>query len=86
MELIEKLKAEKSLALIVLQTLIDEFQHNKTRVIDEYTKSIATTLHRAREIVVQQGDLRRIRRALTFFSDAGYKIRTPKEVAENAAS
>jgi hypothetical protein len=84
-EILQALWADKVVELIVPQTVIDEFSRNKTRVIDEYAKSISTTLSRAREIVVQQGDQRRIRRALTLFNDAGYKIQSPRELATGMA-
>jgi len=85
LEILEQLRADRALELIVPRTVIDEFTRNKNRVIDEYTKSISTTLSRAREIVVQQGDLRRARKALTLFNDVGYRIRTPRELATGTA-
>jgi PIN domain len=85
LEIIESLRNQGAVGLIVPQTVIDEFARNKARVIDEYAKSISTTLSRAREIVVQQGNSRRVRKALSLFNDTDYKIKSPREVAGNVA-
>jgi hypothetical protein len=47
-EILQTLWADKVVDLIVPQTVIDEFSRNKARVIDEYAKSISTTLSRDR--------------------------------------
>lgn len=79
------LRHDKLIDIIVPQIIVDEFMRNRDRVIAEYAKSIATTLSRAKEIVVQQGGKRRSRTLHRLFDDVESPIKTPKAVAEKAA-
>jgi PIN domain len=82
LEILSTLRAEGELDVIVPQVVLDEFLRNRDRVIGEYVKSIATTLSRAKEIVIQQGGKRRTKTLDKLFDQANSQIRTPKDVAE----
>lgn len=79
------LRHDKLINIIVPQVVLDEFMRNRDRMIVEYSKSITTTLSRAKEIVVQQGGKRRSRTLHRLFDDVESPIKTPKAVAEHAA-
>ena len=84
-DILTSLRAEELVDIIVPQIVLDEFLRNRDRVIGEYAKSIATTLSRAKEIVVQQGSGKRTKALDKLFDKANSQIRTPKDVAEAAA-
>ena len=81
LQIIEELIDGKVIELIVPQTIVDEFRRNKARVVEDYGKSVASTLNRAKDIVIQQGNRRRIRSAMRLLNDADYRIPRPKDVA-----
>jgi PIN domain len=84
-EILTTLRAEKALDVIVPKIVLDEFLRNRDRAIGEHVKSVATTLSRAKEIVVRQGGKRRTKALDKLFDQANSQIRTPKDVAEAAA-
>lgn len=85
LDILLNLRAEHLIDFIVPQIILDEFARNRDRVINEYAKSVTTTLSKAREIVVHQGGRKRSKSLWRLFDQADNPIRTPKAVAETAA-
>jgi PIN domain len=70
LEILFNLRAEELIDIIVPEIVLDEFLRNKDRVINDYVKSVATTLSRAKEIVVQQGGKKRTKALDKLFDQA----------------
>ncbi len=81
LQIVEDLIEAGAMQLIVPRMIIDEFDRNKARVVEDFHKSISSTLARAKDIVIQHGGRRRIRSAMRLLNDADYKIPQPKEAA-----
>jgi predicted nucleic acid-binding protein len=81
LRIIEELIEGKAVELIVPKTIVDEFRRNKVRVVEDYGRSVGSTLNRAKDIVIQQGNRRRIRSAMKLLNEADYRIPRPKDVA-----
>jgi Zn-dependent peptidase ImmA (M78 family) len=86
LRVLEELVKENAVELIVPQTVLDEFARNKTRVTEENAKSIASTLKRAKDIIVERGDARRIRSAMKLLNAADYQIPGPKDAAKGTVA
>lgn len=84
-EILAGLRNESRIEIIVPQLVLDEFIKNRARVIEEYVKSITTTMSRAKEIVAQQRKGRRSKVLDRLLDQANSQIRTPRSVAEDAA-
>jgi hypothetical protein len=81
LRIMEELIEGKIIELIVPRTILDEFERNKARVVEDYSKSVSSTLNRAKDIIIQQGDRRRIRSAMRLLNDVDYRIPGPRDVA-----
>jgi hypothetical protein len=86
LQIIEELVDAGVVELIVPQIILDEFRRNKARVIEDHGRGITSALNRAKDIVVQHGDRRRIRSAMRLLNDADYRIPGPKDVATQVFS
>jgi hypothetical protein len=71
---LETLVEEKKVELIVPRTVLDEFARNKARIVEDSTRSISSTLKRAREIVSKFSDGRRQRIAIQQIQDINHRI------------
>ena len=81
LQIVEDLVESGAIQLIVPTNVVDEFNRNKTRVVEDFHKSISSTLSRAKDIVIQHGDRRRTRSAMRLLNDEDFKIPRPKEAA-----
>lgn len=52
---LERLLEHKKIELIVPQIVVDEFNRNKARIVQDATKSMSSTLKRAKELVGEFG-------------------------------
>jgi hypothetical protein len=60
--------------LILPRTVVDEFNRNKARVVEESSRSLSSTLKRAREVVDKFGDPRRKRAVLAQLGDVDHRL------------
>jgi hypothetical protein len=56
---LEELIRQGDIALILPRTVVDEFARNKARVIEDSSRSLSSTLKRAKEAVEKFGDPRK---------------------------
>ncbi len=61
---LERLLEHKKIELIVPRIVVDEFDRNKARIVQEATKSMSSTLKRAKELVGEFGKGAKARKAL----------------------
>jgi hypothetical protein len=73
LHVLEELVRNKLMSLIVPRTVVDEFARNKDRVIEENSRSAATTLKRATDFIAQFGDPKRKRTVLRILHDVDYQ-------------
>src|SRR6266851_6167856 len=70
---LEELIRQGDVALILPRTVIDEFARNKERVIEDGSRSLSSTLKRAKEAVEKFGDPRKKNAVLTQLNDVDYR-------------
>jgi hypothetical protein len=73
---LEELMSSGEVSLILPRTVVDEFGRNKARVIEESSRSLSSTLKRAKEAVEKFGDPRRKRMVLSQLSDVDHRLPT----------
>ena len=73
---LEELIRQGSLALILPRTVVDEFARNKTRVVEEASRSLSSTLKRAEEAVQKFGDPRKKSAVLSQLNDVDHRLPT----------
>ena len=56
LDALERLVNDGSLEIILPRLVVDEFERNKSRVVDDASRSISATIRRARELVAWLGD------------------------------
>lgn len=78
---LEDLIRHEDVALILPRTVVDEFARNKTRVIEESSRSLSSTLKRVKEAVEKFGDPRRKRMVLRQLNDVDHRLPTLGETA-----
>jgi hypothetical protein len=78
---LEDLTRHGELTLIVPRTVVEEFNRNKARVVEESSRNLSSTLKRAREVVDKFGDPRRKRAVLTQLSDMDHRLLSLGEAA-----
>ena len=71
---LEDLTQHGNLMLTVPRTVVDEFNRNKARVVEESSRSLSSTLKRAREVVDKFGDPRRKRAVLAQLGDMDHRL------------
>ena len=71
---LETLVETKTVELILPQTIVDEFDRNKSKIIDENRQSLAAILKRAREIVARFGDTKNAKKVLEELNNADHKL------------
>ena len=86
LDIIEELINLNELSLIVPQTVIDEFSHNKERVIKESGKSLSGVIKRVKEAVNKFGDRESKQAVLDQLNNINYKIPGLGESAAHAVA
>lgn len=80
---LEELIRQKKISLILPQTVVEEFERNKTRIIEESGRSLSGVLKRAKEAVDALGDKHKKHIALEQLNDVDYMIPTLADTASN---
>jgi len=83
---LEELIHHGEIALILPRTVVDEFTRNKARVIEESSRSLSSTLKRAKEAVEQFGNPRQKRLVLRHLNDMDHRLPTLGEAAMDTVS
>jgi hypothetical protein len=73
---LEELIRQGDIALILPRTVVDEFARNKERVIEDGSRSLSSTLKRAKEAVEKFGDPRKKSMVLNQLNDVDYRLPT----------
>lgn len=73
---LEELIREKQVTLILPRTVVEEFQRNKARVIEESGRSLSSTLKRVKEAVEKFGDPRKKGMVLRQLNDVDHRAPT----------
>jgi hypothetical protein len=73
---LEELIRQDYIALILPRTVVDEFARNKARVIEDSSRSLSSTLKRAKEAVEKFGDPRKKSTVLNQLNDVDYRLPT----------
>ena len=69
---LEELLKDRSAALILPRIVVEEFNRNKSRIVEESSRSLSATLKRAKEAVEKFGDPKRKRATIVQLNDAGH--------------
>lgn len=83
---LESLVELKKVELILPRTILDEFARNKGRIVEDSTRSISSTLKRAKEIVDKFGEGRRKRIAMSELQNVDHLIPTLGDAAVESVS
>ena len=73
---LEELIQQDDIALILPRIVVDEFARNKARVIEEGSRSLSSTLKRAKEAVAKFGDPGKKNTVLNQLNDADHRLPT----------
>jgi hypothetical protein len=73
---LEELIRQGDIALILPRTIVNEFARNKARVIEDASRSLSSTLKRAKEAVEKFGDPRKKSTVLAQLNDVDYRLPT----------
>jgi PIN domain len=73
---LEELVRQGDVALILPRIVVDEFARNKARVIEDSSRSLSSTLKRAKEAVEKFGDPREKSTVLNQLNDVDYRLPT----------
>lgn len=83
---LEELLRQGDIALILPRTVVDEFARNKARVIEDSSRSLSSTLKRAKETVEKFGDPRKKSTVLSQLNDVDYRLPTLGSAAVDTVS
>jgi hypothetical protein len=83
---LEELVRQGDIALILPRTVIDEFDRNKARVIEESSRSLSSNLKRTKEIVEKFGDPNLKLAVLNQLNDVDHRLPTLGEAAIGTVS
>jgi hypothetical protein len=73
---LEELIRQGDITLILPRIIVDEFARNKARVIEDASRSLSSTLKRAKEAVEKFGDPRKKSAVLNQLNDVDYRLPT----------
>jgi hypothetical protein len=73
---LEELVRQGDIALLLPRIVVDEFARNKARVIEDASRSLSSTLKRAKEAVEKFGDPRKKSAVLHQLNDVDYRLPT----------
>ena len=71
---LEELVKLKEVSLIVPRIIVDEFQRNKARIVQESCRSVSSVFKRVKELVDKFGDTEKKAAVLEQLSDVDHKI------------
>ena len=80
---LEELIRHGDIALILPRTVVDEFARNKARVIEDSSRSLSSTLKRAKQAAEKFGDPRKKSTVLSQLNDVDYRLPTLGSAAVN---
>lgn len=83
---LEELVRQGDIALILPRTVIDEFDRNKARVIEESSRSLSSNLKRTKEVVEKFGDPNLKLAVLNQLNDVDHRLPTLGEAAIGTVS
>jgi len=78
---LEELIGQGEMDLILPRIIVDEFAHNKVRVIEDSNRSLSSTMKRVKEAVEKFGNPRQKGRVLRELNDVGHRLPTLGETA-----
>jgi hypothetical protein len=78
---LEELIKQGEISLILPRVIVDEFARNRTRVIEDSSRSLSATMKRVKEAVDKFGDPRRKRMVLRQLNDVDHRLPTFGEAA-----
>jgi hypothetical protein len=81
---LEELVRQGDVALILPRIVLDEFARNKARIIEDSSRSLSSTLKRAKEAVEKFGDPRKRSTVLSQLNDVDYRLPTLGSAAVDA--
>lgn len=70
----EELVQRQAISLILPQTILDEFQRNKSRVVEDSCRSLSSTFKRVKEAVSKFGDPKQKKAVLQHLNDVDHRI------------
>lgn len=83
---LEELIRTGEISLIVPRTVLDEFQRNKARVVEEGRRSLSSVFKRVKEAVDKFGDPKRKRAVLAHLNDVDHRLPQMGEAAVAAVT
>ncbi|MBK5241840.1 PIN domain-containing protein [Clostridium sp.] len=83
---LEELIQQGDIELILPRIIIDEFERNKVRIIDESSRSLSGTLKRVKEVVERFGDQNQKQTVLAQLKDVDQRLPTLGEIAVGTVS
>jgi hypothetical protein len=83
---LEELIHQGEIEIILPRTIIDGFERNKLRIIEESSRSLSGTLKRVKEVVEKFGDPRQKQIVLSQLNDVDQRLPTLGEVAIDTVS
>jgi hypothetical protein len=83
---LEELIRQGDIALILPRTVVDEFDRNKARIIEESSRSLSSTLKRTKEVVEKFGDPKLKLAVLNQLNDVDHRLPTLGEAAIGTVS
>lgn len=83
---LEELIRQGEIALILPRTVVDEFDRNKARVIEDSSRSLSSTLKRTKEVVEKFGDPKLKLAVLNQLNDVDHRLPILGEAATSTAS
>jgi hypothetical protein len=83
---LEELVQQGAIALVLPRTVVDEFDRNKARVIEESSRSLSSTLKRTKEVVEKFGDPKQRQTVLSQLNDVDHRLSTFSDAATDTVS
>ena len=83
---LEELIRQGDIALILPRTVVDEFDRNKARIIEESSRSLSSTLKRTKEVIEKFGDPKLKLAVLNQLNDVDHRLPTLGEAAIGTVS
>jgi hypothetical protein len=83
---LEELIRQKDVEVLLPRTIIDEFARNKSRIVDESSRSLSSTMKRVKEAVEKFGDPRSKAMVLNQLNDVDHRLPILGEAAVGAIS
>lgn len=83
---LEELIQQREIELILPRIIVDEFARNKARIIEECSRSLSSTLKRAKEAIEKFGDTTQKQLVLSHLNDIDQRLPTLGELAIDTVS